>query len=331
MSFNNIVTKSIKVLSNLTVGENATLTILGGVSGTTPAPTLHVDTVNGVNAVDRGGSWANPLATMTYALSLVATGGKIKFRGDVREECIGSHLVFDVTIEGVGSLHHPDLPAAGYHPGSSCWRPPASPTAVTPLLTIRGRGWKLINILFDCPVDAAGVRLERNSSSGTSEYDASHASIIGCDFRNGLYGIQNYDGCFNVTIEDCVFETLDATTSAAAIVSTANTGVANPRRWRILNNFFQNDSSTEGNERHIVMPLVGSLIKGNTFGTVKGTGKYVDLTGGGGNTITQNALGGVYDTDDYVSASGDLWYENYVAVHATTAPDGRTLTVPGGP
>src|SRR5213076_1864180 len=127
------------------------------------------------------------------------------------------------------------------------------------------------NILFDAPTAYAAVKLSRNALSGTSEFDASHASIIGCDFRNGLYGIEDSGGCFNVTVRDGVFETLNATTSAAAIINTS-TAVAAPRRWRILDNLFQPESTTQGNERHIISPLAGSLIKGNTFGTVHGTG-----------------------------------------------------------
>lgn len=291
----------------------------------TVAP-LYVDTVNGNDGYN-GQTWGGSFKTMGAALSAVQTGGKIYFRGDVREELIGSNLKFDVTIIGVGSKHHADLPSASYHPGAVAWRPPATPTATTPLLKIRGRGWKLINIMFDCPIDAAAVYLERNALSGTSEYDASHASIIGCDFRNGKWGIQDVGGCFNVRIEDCDFETIDEA-SGCAIVNTS-TAVAAPRRWVILNNRFQMDSSTAGNLQHIDSPLNGSTIRGNVFGKVKSTGIYVDLTGGAGNVVCDNILGGVYDTSDYVSATGDLWYQNRVAVKATTAPDGLSLTVPG--
>lgn len=289
---------------------------------------LYVDTVIGNDGYN-GQAWGQAFATMGAALSAVQTGGKIYFRGDIREELTGSNLKFDVTIIGAGAKHHPDLPAAGYHPGASCWRPPAEPTTATPLLKIRGRGWKLVNILFDCPVDAAAVKLERNALSGTSEFDASHASIIGCDFRNGKWGIEDAGGCFNIRIEDCDFETIDEA-SGCAIVNTS-TSVANPRRWVIQNNRFQPDSSTEGNLQHIDSPLHGSTIKENIFGTVKSTGIYVDLTGGAGNAVCDNILGGVYDTSDYVAGTGDLWYQNRVAVVAVTAPDGMSLAAPAAP
>ena len=49
-------------------------------------------------------------------------------------------------------------------------------------------------------MDAAAIYLERNALSGTSEYDASHASIIGCRFDAGLVGIENAGGCGFVTV-----------------------------------------------------------------------------------------------------------------------------------
>ncbi len=293
-----------------------------------PVQPYFVDTVNGSDSYN-GRSWESAFKTMGKALGLVETLGTIYFVGDVREELTGSNLVFDVKIIGCGSKHHPDLPAAGYHPGASCWRPPASPTEETPLLEVRGRGWKFYNILFDCPVDAAAVLMQRNALEGAAEYDASHASFIGCDFRNGKHAIEDSGGCFNVRIEDCDFETLDATGGCA--IKCSSTAVATPRRWVIVNNRFQMDSSTEGNLAHIDAELNGSTIKGNVFGTVKATGKYIDLTGGAGNVVADNILGGVYDTDDYVSGTGDLWYGNRVAVKATVAPDGVTLVVPPSP
>jgi hypothetical protein len=277
-----------------------------------------------------GKSDDRPFRTLAEALAVCNTLDRIFITGNIREEgLICSNLKFDVQIIGVGGQHHPDQPTSAYHPGSACIRPPASPTAVTPLISVRGRGWQFHNILFDAPVDAAAIRLVRNSSSGTSEYDAGHAIIANCDFRNGLRGIEDSDGTFNVTVKDCVFETLDATTSAAGLITVANTGVAATRRWRILNNFFQPDCSTEGNERHIVMALNGSLLKGNTFGTVKGTGLYVDLNTGVGNVVTENVMMGLYDTTDYRPGTGDVWYNNSTVVKATYSPDGQSIQVPG--
>jgi hypothetical protein len=311
------VVKSLRLLNGSEIEVNSPMN---------PVAPLFVDTVNGLDTHD-GSSWGDAFQTMAAALAAVQTNGTIFFRGSVAEQLTGSNLKFDVTIVGVGSLHHADVPAAGYHPGAAAWV--TAGTATTPLIKVRGRGWKFINIMFDAPSDAAAIYLERNALSGTDEYDASHASIIGCDFRNGKHAIQDVGGCFNVLVEDCVFETFDATSGCAIINTSA--AVANPRRWTIRNNHFQMDASTEGNLQHIDSPLNGSLITGNVFGTVKSTGIYVDLTGGTGNVVCDNILGGVYDTSDYVAGTGDLWYQNRVAVVAVTAPDGMSLAAPAAP
>lgn len=293
------------------------------IGGMTPfvAP-LYVDTVNGATG-NEGDSWDNAFKTMAAALSAVQTGGTIYFIGDVREECVGSNLKFDVKIVGAGSLHHPDLPAAGYHPGSSTWRPPASPTTATPLLKVRARGWKFENIFFDCPVDSAALYLERNALSDTSEYDPSHASIINCRFVDGKYAIQDVGGCYNVTVRGCEFKAF--TTAAIANTSTA---VANPLNWKIVDCLFPSDTSDFGNVVHLDSPLNSSIIKDCVFGTVRSTGLYIDLTGGNNNIVTYNALAGAYELSDYVPGTGDKWPQNACAVDASTAPDGISIAVP---
>jgi hypothetical protein len=260
---------------------------------------------------------------MGKALSVAETLDTIFVWGDVREEIVGNHLVFDLTIVGLGSLHHPDSPAAGYKVGSSMWRPPASPTAATPLLKLRGRGWRFVNIVFDSPVDAGAVYLERNALSGTSEYDPSHASFLSCRFVDGKYAIEDNGGSYNITLDDCEFKAM----TTAAIANTS-TSVANPLNWKIRNCRFPSNVSSFGNATHIDSPLNCSIIKKNIFGTVTSTAKYVDLTGGNGNVVTENVMAGAYDTSDYVSGTGDVWYQNWTAVTATTSPEGRSILVP---
>src|SRR3990172_530642 len=61
-----------------------------------------------------GQSSDTPFLTMAKALSVAGPLDTIFLWGDVREELTGDHLVFDLTIVGLGSLHHPDSPATGY-------------------------------------------------------------------------------------------------------------------------------------------------------------------------------------------------------------------------
>jgi hypothetical protein len=291
------------------------------------AQAYYVDTVNGSTTND-GKSWNNPFSTMALALAAVQTGGTIFVFGDVREELTGSNLKFDIKIVGVGTLHHPDIPGTGYHPGAACWRPPASPTEATPLMKVRGRGWQFHNIMFDCPVDAAALYLENNSGSGLTEYDASHIVVKDCGFMQGKYAIQAEGPIGNARILDNWFAILSETGGCALF---ADTDGGPHYRWQVRNNFFVPAATAEGNkgnQSHIDIALHCGLIEGNHFGTVEATGKYIDLTGGQDNMVAYNVFGGVYNQDDYVAGTGDMWYQNAVAVIATTAPDGLTLTVP---
>lgn len=304
---------------------NEVMALLGyGVYGNT----YYVDTFNGGTAND-GLSWDNALSTMAAALTLAQTGDTVLFRGNVREEIVGSNLKFDITIVGVGGLHHPDQPAAGYDYGSATWRPPASPTAATPLLKLRGRGWRFKNIFFDCPVDSAAVYLDRNALSDVSEYDPSHASFINCRFVDGKYGIQDVGGCYHINVEGCQFKAM--TTAAIANTSTA---VANPLNWTIKGCQFPANTSSFGNATHIDSPLNCSVIQDSVFGTVTSTGLYIDLTGGNTNIVTSNYLMGSYDTSDYVAGTGDGWSGNITADisgNASVDASGLTIDVPGAP
>lgn len=266
--------------------------------------TIFVDTFNGSDA-RAGEAWGESVATMSQALTLAETGALILFRGDVREEITGSNLKFDITIEGVGGLHHPDQPSSAYDYGASMWRAPASPTTATNLLIVRGRGWEFKNIAFDSPVDAAAVQLSRNALSTTSEYDASHAIFENCRFLSGKYGIDDAGGANNVTIRGCEF----AGMTTAAIFG-SSTSVANPRAWKVFDNVFPSNVSSLGNATHIDASLNESVLARNFFGTVLSTALYVDLTGGNGNIVTQNYMMGAYNTSDYVSGTGDSWFGN---------------------
>lgn len=296
-----------------------------------PRETIRLDTFWG-NDGWLGTDWDHPVKTMSRALDLVSTGGRILFRGDVREELIGSHLKFDILIQGVGGLHHPDQPSSAYDPGSSTWRPPATPTSTTPLIQVRGRGWHFKNIMFDCPVDAAAIKLVNNNGSGTTEYDASHAIIEGCVFQQGKYAIQLDGPIGHVMLWDNDFAILSETGGCALYAATDG----GPHyRWKIERNYFVAAGTAEGNkgnQSHIDCALTSGLIAHNFFGTVEATGKYIDLTGGQDNIVTENLLMGAYDTGDYVGATGDSWVGNRIiadvgsntALVTTGAPAGAS-------
>lgn len=276
---------------------------------------IFVDTFNGASGAN-GYSWDTALATMAAALDKAETHDRIYFVGDVREEISIStitdlNLKFDVSIVGCGGLHHPDQPGTApnlYDYGAAMWRPPASPTAGADLLNVYGRGWQFANIAFDCPVDGAAVKLHRNASSGTDEYDAGHARFYGCRFDAGLYGIENAGGCGFTKVVGCDFRGLTET-GGAGIVCTS-TSVAVPLRWDIEDSRFHNNAS------HILSSMSYSTIKGNAFGRFTAT-LSIDIDDqpsanqGEYNVIFGNYLSGTYGATAYPPGSNNEWGGNY--------------------
>lgn len=279
------------------------------VMGSKPFSTAwYVDTFSGGTNND-GRSADAAFSTMSAALSAAQTNDVIFFKGDVREELVGSNLKFDITIVGTGGTHHADQPTSAYDPGAAVWRPPASPTATTPLIEVRGRGWTFINILFDCPVDDAAIKLVRNASSGTDEYDSSHARIIGCRFTDGDIGIENSGGASFVRVSGCQFQRLNATSSSAGIKCTS-TSVAVPLNWVIEDSEFHNNSS------HILSSMSYSSIRDNTFGRFSQT-LAIDIDDqpsanqGEYNVIWGNYLSGTYGLTAYPAGTNNEWAGNF--------------------
>jgi hypothetical protein len=282
---------------------------------------LYVDTFNGSDS-DSGESWKSAFATMSKALTVAETGETIYFVGDVREELTGSNLKFDISIIGAGRTHHADQPGSGstlYHPGASVWRAPASPTATTPLIKVRGRGWRFVNILFDVPIDAAAIYLERNASSGTDEYDAGHAIIEDCRFTDGKVAIENAGGAGFVTVRGNRFQRL--TESGGAGIKCTSTSVAVPLNWVIEDNHFHNNAS------HILSSMSYSTIRRNVFGRFTAT-LSVDIDDqpsanqGEYNVITQNYLSGTYGATAYPPGTNNEWAgNNNVLAGGLTAAD----------
>ncbi len=279
-----------------------------------PGNTWYVDTRSGSDG-DDGNSWDTALATMSQALTRAASYDTILFKGDVREELTGSPLIFDLTIIGCGN--RPRHANTGYD-GASVWRPPASPTATTPLLKVRAQGWTFKNILFDCPVDAAAIYLERNAIDGVAsgEYDPSHAEFINCRFESGKVGIQNHGGAGFVRVEGCRFYRL--TESGGAGIKCTSTGTAVPLNWQIIGNSFMNNAS------HILSSMSYSEIIGNTFGRFTGT-LSIDIDDqpsanqGEYNIITQNYLSGTYGATAYPPGSNNEWGGNYGVAGVTSS------------
>jgi len=270
-----------------------------------PGNTYYVDTVAGNTSSTDGTTWGSAFATMAQAFAKVASGDRIYFRGNVREQLTTPAGVFDVEIIGVGNTPRNSDAVTGYFSQrSATWRGPAVPAATTPLVKVIQQGWRFVNILFNAPNDNAAVQLFRNALAGAAEQDASHASFFGCRFTGGVTGIQDVGGCFNVRVEDCLFNNITDGTGRAIWCS--STAVANPLSWYVLNNRFIN------NDNHIVAAASAWTVRGNEISAVSVTTKISFVGGVAPNSVFENQLGGTYsNAGGYTAVANDEWAGNY--------------------
>lgn len=274
-----------------------------------PGVSFYADATNGSNDND-GRSWQTAKATIAAALALMGEGDRLYISGKFREEVTLSNLLGGVSIIGADDRlpAHADSP----WPSGASWLPPASPTATTPLLVLRSQGVTLENILFDCPVDAAGVKLERNALSGDNEYDASHANIKNCRFTSGDTGIENAGGASFVVVEGCRFYDL---TNAIKCTSTS---VAVPLRWIVRKNYFVK------NTNHLISSLTDSVVEENVFTrhTTEAINAKYNANQGEYNTFVRNALGGTYSiVGGYTPGANDEWGGNFNSLSGGVTAD----------
>jgi hypothetical protein len=264
-----------------------------------------------------GLSWSQAFANMDQAFDVIDSGDTIVFRGNIREELTTPAGVFDVTIIGAGNRpRHADGHTGDNGYSGAIWKPPASPTAATPLCIVQQQGWRFVNVLFDCPVDAAAVKLNRDAASGDDERDASHAEFIGCRFDSGKIGIENAGGAGFVLVKGCRFYRL--TESGGAGIKCTSTSVAVPLNWQIEDCHFANNAS------HILHSMSYSLIRNNIFGRFTATLSvdiYDQPSAGQGeyNVITGNYLTGTYSATAYPAGSNNEWAGNQNVAGVTTA------------
>jgi len=267
-----------------------------------------------------GRSWTRPKLTMADVFDELSSGDRIFFTGNIREELSTPAGIHDVTIVGAGNKpRYADAHTGNSGYSASTWKPPASPTATTPLLNIRQQGWRVINVLFDSPVDAAAIKLTRDAASGDDERDASHAEIIGCRFASGLVGIENAGGAGFCRVAHNHFYAMAG--SGGAGIKCTSTAVAVPLAWVIEDNHFHNNAS------HILSSMSYSTIRRNIFGRFTAT-LSIDIDDqpsanqGEYNVITQNYLSGTYSATAYPPGSNNEWGgNNNVLSGGTTAAD----------
>ena len=249
---------------------------------------------------NEGTNVTRPLKTMAEAFTRISSGDVIVFRGNITEQVSTPVGIFNVTIFGDNTRpRHADAHTGNNGYSAATWKAPSSPTAATPLLTVRQQAWRIANVLFDGPSDAAAVQLFRDGGAGDAERDASHAHIIGCKFVAGQNHIEFKGGLSQVRIEDCTF--FGAT--ADSFLDTVGAGIGTNNYFEILDNRFHNNAT------HIDVALNYATIRGNTFGAA--SGDKVDLRGGSENIVTLNYLYGTYsNAGGYYAGTNDEWGGN---------------------
>lgn len=225
---------------------------------------VYVDTVGGSNNNSGTSGWSDAKATMAAALAICTDHSTVYVVGDIREQINMPLGVQGIRIIGAagGNTRHDD---------GVRWRAPASPTAATPLLTLREQGSEIENILFVADANAVACVRVRRAEDATWP-DGSHAIFRNCKFTGNPdtpvgIGIDDYGGGHHVRVENCEFNGL------VTAIDSSNTAIANPLRWVIENNFF------EANTNHIVIGLDRSVIKANVFD--RATTTMIDISGGG--------------------------------------------------
>jgi hypothetical protein len=266
---------------------------------------LWVDGNQGQSAA-LGLSRSAPFLTMQAAFNALQSGDTIIFRGNIREQLVAPVGVFDVTIIGAGNRpRHADLHTVNGGYSTATWKAPASPTALTPLLKVMQQGWRLQNILFAGPTDAASVLLFRDGGAASAERDASHFESWGCRFASGQDGIEQSGGCYNVGLFGNSFHDLTGT----ALKNTTGAGIAAPYRWQIKSNRFQGCVNWMG-----AWSAHQFEITDNVIGEI--TTAYLNTSGGAGhNVILRNIFDiAAVDFDPVGGLTGhatDVW-SNYL-------------------
>jgi len=260
-----------------------------------------VNTFNGADG-NKGTSATSAFQTMDRAFDVILANNKsgavIFVVGRITENLTAPAGIFDVTIIGAGNApRNADAHTSNNGYFAASWQ---ASDQTLPLLTFQQQGWRVQNILFDCPTSAAALRFPRNASSGDDERDSSHTQVIGCRFGAGQNAIEitGTENVFDVQLIGNIFN--DST--GVAITSAAGYAY----RWVLQNNVFLNNAG------HINVAANQWSVVGNTFGKTTAAATYIDFTGGADNSVWGNQLAGTYSNlGGYTAGTNDFWAGNF--------------------
>lgn len=264
-----------------------------------------------------GETRGNAFKTMAEAFAAVDSGDTIYFVGNVLEHLVTPIGAQDVTIIGGGNRPH----YADTHPGNgelsgNSWR---SAGTNSPLVTLRNKAWRFLNVNFVPHASNYAIEFQRNAiETALGEFDASDSEVIGCRFPAGGGGIHDTGGCANILIQGNSFEAL-----TTCILGVGNIG-AGQSNWNIKNNKFV------GFDNGVKIAGFGCAIKGNTFteGLTPDTTFVLNTNNGvspapANNVVVENAFNmadNKWSTPDIVGAATDIWNQNYTRTAVRIGP-----------
>lgn len=299
------------------IGGSITILPGGQISFLSPRKSVYfVDST--VTASGDGLSWATAFKTIAEAVALAVAGDTIYIYSGT-----GTAHEFAESI-AITSLAGIQFIGGGTNPDQAVW----TGLAGHALTFTDSADFFVSNIRFRPANGYGGVSLVGASSYGTifknrlQGMSGSKYGIVSDGQQSGLKVLDNDFMYFNAATCYGIYAPIYGTTAENA-------------SWEIARNKFH------GNTYHLKGNFRYSDIIENTFGGygLLSTGaqgaptKCLDLTPAtgsvGNNQVTRNSFGGDYTTALYVSANAnDDWIGNY-AYHATTAPYGLTIAIPG--
>jgi len=206
-----------------------------------------------------------------------------------------------------------------------------------PCLDVQREGWIIEGFTFNCPADAAGIRLYDDNADASS-YKTTIRNCIFDGLWGGHYGIEFYGAPHRAIIEGCQFIELQHVDGSSHAIIVANTAVGpgDPYQCIVRNNlFWENDNHVAGLAHIRGFNL--SVFTGNIFheGEINLATEKLDLRGGsrGHNIVTQNVFCGTYSqAAGYRAHAGTpgMWVGNIAEDVASlqVADNGFTVAVP---
>jgi hypothetical protein len=270
------------------------------------APQVGADT-------NTGKDWSNALASMTPLDSLLDEYDVICLAGVLRQQWNCPSGLKEISVVGMANRARQATADSVPEGGGATWLAPSSPTATTPLVNVRGNGWRFYNIMFGPHTDDAGIKL--NAGGGL---ESGHCLIEECHFSGGLIGVEDAGGTgFLHILRSRFYGHTGANGGGIVCTSTAN---AVPLRHHYRENLFA------GNQSNILISLESSVVEFNRFGTT--TAANINTAHNSGQGGNNHVIGNSFNiaADDFDPAGGvtghstDVWSNTLLNAIETGQP-----------